>query len=100
MFCVVWEFRVKPDHVAEFERHYQANGTWASLFRQDPAYQETVLLRDLKTEGRYLTKDFWQDESSYRSFQERFAERYATLDSEFAAFTESEQLIGYFEVMQ
>ncbi|MEO5936486.1 MAG: antibiotic biosynthesis monooxygenase [Terriglobales bacterium] len=100
MFFVVWEFHVKPEQVAEFERHYSGNGTWAQLFREDPAYKETVLLRDPKTEGRYLTTDIWQNEDSYRAFQERARERYRELDTQFAALTGSEALVGHFEVVE
>ena len=100
MFFVVWEFHVKPDQVAEFERHYSGNGTWAQLFREDPAYKETVLLRDPKKEGRYLTTDVWQSEASYKAFHERSRERYRELDAKFEAFTEREALIGHFEVVQ
>ncbi len=100
MFFVVWEFHVKSDHFAEFERHYSGTGTWAQLFREDPAYKETTLLRDPKMVGRYLTTDVWQDEASYKAFQARKRERYRELDEKFAAFTEKEALIGHFEVVE
>ena len=100
MFYVVWEFQVKADRVAEFERHYAGDGTWAHLFREDPAYQRTTLLRDPKAQHRYLTVDVWHDERSYQAFQDKSRERYRELDAEFAAFTESEELIGHFEVVE
>ena len=99
MFFVVWEFHVKPEYVGEFERHYSGNGTWAQLFREDPAFKETILLRDPKTSGRYLTTDIWRDETSYQAFLDRSRERYRELDAAFAAFTEKEALIGRFEVI-
>jgi quinol monooxygenase YgiN len=98
MFIVVWEFKVKPEHVPDFEQHYAADGTWAKLFREDPAYQQTILMRDSKTPDRYLTSDFWRDARSYHSFQQRARARYQELDAAFAVFTSSEALIGHFEV--
>lgn len=100
MFFVVWEFQVKPEHVAAFERHYAGNGTWAQLFREDPSYKETMLLRDPKAVGRYLTADLWTSESAYQAFQQRSRERYRELDAAFEAYTSSERLIGYFEVVE
>ncbi|HUS18305.1 MAG TPA: antibiotic biosynthesis monooxygenase [Terriglobales bacterium] len=100
MFVVIWQFRVKPQHISDFERNYGANGAWAQLFRTDPAYHRTVLQRDLKDHSRYVTTDIWKDEASYRAFQERSRRQYQELDSVFVAFTESETLIGYFEVIE
>ena len=100
MFVVVWEFHVKPEHVVEFERHYSENGTWAKLFREDPAYRETILQRNIKTKRRYLTTDLWDSEAAYHAFQERNRERYRELDAAFDALTEKETLIGYFEVVE
>lgn len=99
LYIVIWEFVVRPEHVAEFERHYSGSGTWAKLFGEDPAYKETILLRDSRTPGRYVTTDIWQDEHSYLAFKERSAVRYHELDDAFAAFTEQETLIGSFEVV-
>lgn len=100
MFVVIWEFHVKPDHIAEFERHYGGTGTWARLFREDPAHKETTLLRDPKMAGRYLTTDSWQDEASCNAFHERSRDRYRELDAQFSTFTEKETLIGHFEVSE
>lgn len=99
LFFVVWEFQVKPEHLAEFERHYAPDGSWAKLFREDPAYKETILLRDPKVSGRYLTTDVWQSENSYQAFQERSRERYRELDAAFAAYTIDEKLVGHFEAI-
>ena len=100
MFVVVWEFQVKTEHMAEFERHYSGNGTWAKLFREDPAYKETILQQDKKIARRYLTTDLWDNEAAYHAFQERNRERYRELDAAFEAFTEKETLIGHFEVVE
>lgn len=100
MYVVIWEFEVKPEHRAEFERHYSGSGSWAQLFRKDPAYQHTQLLRDGRSPLRFLTVDTWQSEAAYRAFKEREHAEYQRLDAAFEAFTQSERLIGTFEVVE
>lgn len=99
MYVVIWEFQVSPHHLGEFERHYAGNGAWAQLFRRDPAYKETRLLRDQESPGRYVTVDVWRDEASYHAFKERESGAYKQLDAECEAFTQSEKLIGAFQVV-
>lgn len=100
MFVIIWEFVVKMEHIPEFERHYAGDGAWAKLFRQDPAYFKTVLLRDPQQAGRYLTTDYWHDQSAYAAFKERARNQYLELDALFEEFTEKETLIGQFEVAE
>jgi quinol monooxygenase YgiN len=97
MIHVIWEFEVPAEQRQRFELAYVSDGVWAKLFRRDPAYCETVLIRDHEAAGRYLTVDVWQDESSYRAFKEKFAEEYHAIDRECEALTQSERLIGIFE---
>jgi quinol monooxygenase YgiN len=100
LYIVIWEFQVKPQRHAEFEKHYSGTGSWAKLFRSDPAYLQTQLMRDPTVAGRYLTVDTWRDEASYHSFKQREHARYQELDAAFEAFTEHERLIGSFEVVE
>ncbi|HSI58280.1 MAG TPA: DUF4440 domain-containing protein [Ideonella sp.] len=95
-FAVIWEFEVPPDAQAEFQRHYGPQGSWAQLFRQDPAYLETLLLQDLARPGRYLTLDRWQSATAYRSFRERFAAPYRALDQACERLTRREADLGAF----
>ena len=95
-YSYVWEFLVASDCVAEFERHYGPNGTWASLFRRSPGYIETRLLADRSVPGRYITIDRWQDESSHAAFQSAFGAEYSALDAECAKLTAGETLVGVF----
>ena len=97
MLHVIWEFVVPPDKVNDFERHYAGNGTWAQFFRQDPAYQGTVLVRDRDKPGHYLTADKWADFTSYERFKSANQARYKEIDAGFEALTSSERLIGHFE---
>jgi quinol monooxygenase YgiN len=94
---IVWEFHVKPERIAEFERRYGADGDWAALFRRSPHYHQTVLTRDLSTQGRYLLTDVWDDYASFESFKAKFREEYDQLDKQCEELTVSESRIGNFE---
>lgn len=53
MWHVIWEYHIKAESRAEFERQYAGNDTpaskhgagWAGLFRRSPDYRGTLLLR-------------------------------------------------------
>jgi heme-degrading monooxygenase HmoA len=93
--CVyIWEFRVRPNCVAEFEKHYGAGGSWALLFRQAEGYIETLLLQDATEPLRYVTIDRWRSEEDYRAFRSRFAPQYAALDRQCEALTLRESELG------
>jgi heme-degrading monooxygenase HmoA len=93
----VWEFIARVDKIAEFEKHYSATGSWATLFGDAPGYRGTTLWRDAQTPRRYLTMDRWDSIASQHAMRERCAEQYAALDRESEAFTETERQIGVFE---
>jgi hypothetical protein len=38
-YATVWEFRVRADRRAEFERHYGPDGSWVALFRRGDGYE-------------------------------------------------------------
>ncbi len=99
MIEVIWEFRVKPQHVAEFEINYSSLGPWATLFRSSPAYHGTKLLRDREDPLRFLTLDTWNDFAAYEGFRNEHAEQYRELDGSFERLTESERFVGIFEVL-
>ncbi|HVZ15625.1 MAG TPA: antibiotic biosynthesis monooxygenase, partial [Terriglobales bacterium] len=71
MIEIVWEFEVAPGCERDFEKHYGPEGTWVDLFRRDPAFQGTSLLRDRETLARYITIDRWNDRRSYEAFRVR-----------------------------
>ncbi len=99
MIEVIWEFRVKPQHLAEFEMNYSSLGPWATLFRGSPAYRSTRLVRDREDRVRFLTIDIWDDLAAYESFRGEHADRYQELDRSFEKLTESERFVGIFEVL-
>ena len=99
MIQIIWEFRVKPDQRAEFEKHYRSDGSWAELFRRGGGYRGTRLLQDGQEAGRYLTIDAWDQVGSFDAFKKQFAAEYQALDKECEALTESERLVGVFTVL-
>lgn len=96
--CVayVWEFEVSASTEAEFRRQYGPNGAWVQLFRQDPAYIETLLLRDASVPGRYLTIDRWRSIGAYQSFRERNSKQYNALGKACEKLTTREACLGTF----
>lgn len=99
MLGIVWEFRVRPERAAEFERRYAADGDWARLFRRAPGFRFTSLARDAQAPDRYLTIDGWDDLASFERFQQDFAREYEALDKECEGLTVEEKRIGRFEVL-
>lgn len=98
-FTYIWEFEVPAAAEETFQQHYGPQGSWAELFRQDPAYIETVLLKDASTPGRYLTIDRWQSFNAYSSFRERFSQEYEALDKICEELTTRETSLGNFYVI-
>ena len=46
MFLILWEVEVKPGEETAFEKVYGPEGQWVELFRGDPRYRESKLLKD------------------------------------------------------
>jgi heme-degrading monooxygenase HmoA len=97
MFLALWEFEVKSGKEGSFQMVYGADGEWLRLFRSDPNFVETRLVRDTANDKRFLTLDFWQSRSAYESFKELNRAAYSGLDKQCEALTERERCIGYFE---
>src|SRR5258708_16343421 len=68
MFVALWEYEVKPGSEEIFENVYGPGVGWAKLFRSDPNYRETRLLRDPYRPATYLTLDFWNSREAYEQF--------------------------------
>jgi quinol monooxygenase YgiN len=95
MISAIWEFRVHPGHVIEYENHYGPDGTWARLFRRSASYLGTQLLRDQDDPLRYVTIDAWLDLGAYKVM--KCDPEYARLDKVCEKLTTEERLIGIFE---
>jgi quinol monooxygenase YgiN len=95
---LVWEFVAREDKLAEFERHYASDGTWAQLFRRSAGFRGTTLLRDTGQRGRYLTVDSWESADAHRAMRVNFSREYDELNRVCEEFTERESHLGDFEV--
>lgn len=96
-FSYIWEFKVRPERLAEFEAAYGPDGDWVRLFRRDPAYLGTDLLRDREDPHRFLTVDRWSSREACLAFRERFRADYGALDARCAGLTLSERPLGDFD---
>jgi heme-degrading monooxygenase HmoA len=99
MFVALWEFEVKPGREEGFEKAYGPQGEWARLFRHDPSYLETRLLRDAAHNSVYLTLDVWNSRTAYEQFLETHAADYKRLDAASEDLTLVERKIGWFETV-
>jgi hypothetical protein len=97
MFLVLWEFEVKPECEGRFQKVYGPGGDWAQLFRRNPHYRETRLLRDPAHPCTFLTLDFWDSRDTYESFQQQSREAYLALDKTCEGLTLRECHLGSYE---
>ena len=97
MFIVIWEYRVKPERVEEFENIYSSEGAWAELFGKSAGFQGTELLRNVAQPYRYVTIDRWTSAQEYDSFLSRWKAEYTALDAECQGLTERESHLGQWE---
>jgi hypothetical protein len=97
MFLALWEYDVKPGCEERFESVYGPDGEWAQLFRRDPAYHRTILLRDAFRAATYMTCDFWESREAYETFQRNNSDAYLALDKSCDELTIAERKIGAFE---
>jgi heme-degrading monooxygenase HmoA len=97
MYVIIWEYRVKADHVTAFEDVYSARGLWAELFGKAKGYLGTELLRDPGDPRRYITIDRWASSQDHESFLLRWKTEYAALDVQCEHLTEKEFLLGEWE---
>ena len=96
MFLILWEFEVKQGEETAFEKVYGPQGQWAQLFRRDPKYLQTKLLKDPSRSRIYFTLDFWNSQDAYNHFKETNQDAYAKLDRAMESLTIRERNLGYF----
>ena len=97
MYVIIWEYQVKADRVAEFERVYSTDGAWAELFKKSEGFLETELFRDEKHPHRYITIDRWTSPRNYGAFLSQWKNEYAALDAQCEGLTRQETLVGKWE---
>ena len=96
MFLILWEFEVKPGEEAPFEKAYGPRGPWVQLFRRDPRFRQTQLLKDPSRSRIYFTLDFWDSQHDYEHFKHSNQDDYDSLDRATAPLTIREHNLGCF----
>ena len=94
MFRIVWRYEVKPEHAAEFERAYGADGEWAALFARGSGFAGVELFRG--EQGSYVTIDSWCSQGDFEAFLAKHRADYDALDRATESWTDAELLIGRF----
>jgi len=94
MYTIVWRYKVKPEAVDAFERHYHAEGSWVTLFRSSPGYIRTDLFRDTAQPHVYLTCDVWESEAAFIALDAQNNTAYQALDQTCAGLTLHEEKLG------
>jgi heme-degrading monooxygenase HmoA len=91
MFVILWEYEVKPGSETRFQRVYGPRGAWVRLFRRDPHFRGTRLLRDPARPRVYFTIDFWDSATAYRRFLTKNRAWYRKIDRETQGLTRRER---------
>lgn len=97
MFVRIWQFRARPDRVAEFRAAYGPDGVWAGLFRRGAGFLGTDLLASTTDADTYLTVDRWESADAWAVFAREWREAYADLDRRCEALTVAEVEVGAYE---
>jgi hypothetical protein len=99
MYCYVWTYVVRPEHLHAFRAGYGPEGEWVDLFRRDPEYICTRFLGDRNNPTRFMTIDFWSSREACMSFRDRFRIEFEALDKRFEELTVQEVHVGDFDVL-
>lgn len=96
IFVYVWEYTVKREAQADFERMYGPQGDWVQLFQKSEGYLGTELHHDISEELRYVTADYWVSQAARDAFRGQFAQEFRELDQYCETLTEREIFLGDF----
>jgi len=96
MFLILWEFEVKPGDELAFETAYGQDGPWVQLFRRDPHFRQTKLLKDPSRSRAYFTLDFWDSEHDYHRFKQTNQVAYGSINKTTEPLTIGERNLGCF----
>lgn len=94
----IWTYEVRPAHVEAFRRGYGPNGEWATFFRQSEGYLGTVLLEQCDAPTRFVTIDYFADETARSRLVDDRAGEYEAIDQKWDETTTDEAFVGIFHV--
>jgi len=97
MYVIIWEYQVKADCIAEFEKIYGENGAWVKLFKKGSGYLGTELFQGSSHLHHYVTLDRWALVTDYETFLSRWKKEYEKLDAQCKHLMEQETLLGKWE---
>ena len=99
MIAVVWQFDVKDERKAEFEKLYGADGEWTKLNRQTRSYLGASFLRDQNQSSRYLLVEYWSEMVVSERHRAYRSDAIASLEGRRTALVESVEPLGIFTAL-
>jgi heme-degrading monooxygenase HmoA len=96
-YIYIWEYAVRPERLADFERAYGPDGPWVALFRRAPGYVRTELFRDRDVAHWYLTIDYWVSAEAWKSFRASMSSEFEAIDGQCEMLTIEERKIARME---
>jgi heme-degrading monooxygenase HmoA len=94
MYRIVWQYEVRSERLAEFEKVYGPEGDWVEFFRSSPDFIATELYRSTSDPLHFVTVDSWRSRPAYESFRKSHSERYGKLDEWCEQFSSHERVLG------
>ncbi|MHA1984122.1 MAG: antibiotic biosynthesis monooxygenase family protein [Candidatus Hodarchaeales archaeon] len=99
-YVYIWEYKVKPGFIKEFEEAYNSQGTWVELLKRANGYLETYFFKDKTDPFRYVTVDYWSSFEEHQLFRRTFDIQFQELDKKCEQYTLDEKKIGDFSVIE
>jgi len=96
MIIIVWEYQIKSNYIAEFEKIYAPDGEWAELFKKSKGFVGTRLIQSPDHPDRFVTIDQWESLDDYKMFFSQWRAEYEKLDKQCEGLTEHESCLGTF----
>jgi len=98
MITIVWEYQVKKDQVAKFEKIYASDGKWVELFKKGKGFVGTRLIKSPYHLNYFITIDQWETLKDYKMFLSNWKADYEKLDRQCEGLTEHESCLGTFRI--
>jgi ubiquinone biosynthesis protein UbiJ len=97
--AVVWQFDIRPEMAADFERLYGADGDWTKLSRRSRSFLGSSFLRDIGTESRYLLVEYWGEMVVYEKHLADFDDEVHALERERERLVDRMETVGVFTAL-
>jgi len=96
MITIVWEFQVKPNNIADFEKLYALDGEWAELFKKSKGFVGVKLIQSPDHPDCFVTIGQWGSLSDYKMFLFHWKAEYEKLNKQYEDLTIHESCLGTF----